>query len=110
MRRLACLLFLFAAACATTPVDDRELSEAAEINRPVPGASEQGGSGLADIELCDASQYRPLVGQPVDATRFPVGEDFRVFGLNDIVTQDYIPQRTNVVYDASRQITRVYCG
>ncbi|MCG6882534.1 MAG: hypothetical protein LJE62_02125 [Silicimonas sp.] len=107
MTRLACLLMLLGAACAPVTPDDRT---GVEIDRPVPGASEGGGSGLADVELCDASQYRPLVGQSVDATRFPTGPVFRVFGVNDIVTQDYVPHRTNVVYDASRVITRVYCG
>lgn len=110
MSRLACLLVLFVAACATAPVDDRDEPEVPEANRPLPGASEAGGSGLAEIELCDASQYRPLVGQSVDATVFPEGPQFRVFGVNAIVTQDFVPQRTNVVYDASRTITRVFCG
>lgn len=106
MIRIASLLILLA-ACAPAAPDDRIEADA---DRPVPGASEGGGSGLADIELCDAGSYRDLVGQPVDSTQFPVGPEFRVFGVNDIVTQDYIPQRTNVVYDTSRIITRVYCG
>jgi len=77
----------------------------------LPGPSEQGGSGeLAEQELCDAIDYRILVGTSVDDTAFPVGPRLRVFGANDIVTQDYIPQRTNVVYDASRKVIRVYCG
>ena len=107
MHRLACLLILLAAACAPTPPDDRVEAEA---NRPVPGASEGGGSGLADVELCDAEDYRVYLGQSVDAATFPTGPEFRVFGVNDIVTQDYVPQRTNVVYDGSRIVTRVYCG
>ena len=64
----------------------------------------------AAIEMCQADQYRHLVGQSVTATSFPTGPSLRVFGANDIVTQDYIPQRTNVVYDGSQRIVRVYCG
>ena len=94
-------------ACAPEAPDDRDLPE----DRALPGPSEEiDGGGLADIELCDAEDYRPLVGSDVGATSFPTGPELRVFGVNDIVTQDYIPQRTNVVYDTSRQIIRVYCG
>ena len=100
-------LILALAACAPATPDDRVTSE----DRALPGPSEEiDGGGLADIELCDAEDYRPLVGSSVDATTFPAGPRLRVFGINDIVTQDYIPQRTNVVYDTSRRIVRVYCG
>ena len=100
------------AGCAATPPDDRAGTSAPNVSqRALPGPSEQGGSGeLAEQELCDAVNYRILVGSSVDDTTFPVGPSLRVFGANDIVTQDYIPQRTNVVFDASRKIIRVYCG
>lgn len=102
---LACLVLL---ACAPTVPEDTGIVTA---DRPAPGPSEGGGGGgLADIELCDAGDYRPLVGSPVAATTFPTGPMLRVFGFNDIVTQDYIPQRTNIVYDGGGTITRVYCG
>ncbi len=94
-------------ACAPTVPDDREVVK----DRALPGPSEEiDGGGLADIELCDAEDYRPLVGTSVDATSFATGASLRVFGANDIVTQDYIPQRTNIVHDNSRNIVRVYCG
>ena len=107
MNRLACLLLLAAAACAPETPDDRLV---AEMDRPVPGASEEDGAGLAEAEQCDAATYRPLIGQTVDGRQFVTGPQFRVFGLTDIVTQDFVPMRTNVVYDGARIITRVYCG
>ena len=77
----------------------------------MPGPSEQGDAGgLAEQEQCDAINYRILVGSDVDDTSFPIDPSLRGFGESDIVTQDYIPQRTNVVYDRSRKIIRVYCG
>ncbi len=104
---IASAIILGLAACEPTVPDDR----AAPEDRALPGPSEDvGGGGLADIELCDAEDYRPLVGSNVDATSFPTGPQLRVFGVNDIVTQDYIPQRTNVVHDTARVIVRVYCG
>ncbi len=100
-------LLLGLAACAPTAPDDRFVPG----DRALPGPSEEiDGEGLADIELCDAEDYRSLVGSDVGATSFPTGPELRVFGVNDIVTQDYIPQRTNIVFDTSRRIIRVYCG
>lgn len=102
-----CLVLLLASACGPAALDDRGGSEP----RALPGPSEAiPGGGLNDVELCDAEVYRPLEGSAASATTFPVGSRLRVFGVNDIVTQDYIPQRTNVVYDTSGTITRVYCG
>lgn len=111
MRRSIVILAVMAAtACAPTTPDDRDGAVESEI-RPLPGPSEQvGGEGLAAIEMCDAEDYRPLVGQNVSSASFPTGPMLRVFGANDIVTQDYVPQRTNVVYDSARIIVRIYCG
>ncbi len=105
---LACLT-----ACAPAAPDDREASDTSGTggDRALPGPSEQvGGEGLAAIELCDAKDYRHLVGSNVAATSFPVSSSLRVFSVNDIVTQDYIPQRTNIVHETSGKIVRVYCG
>lgn len=106
--RFTFFAFLFVlAGCGSDPTEEVEASE----DRALPGPSEEvGGSGLAAIELCDAPDYRPLVGSSVDATAFSTGPSLRVFGIDDIVTQDYIPQRTNVVHDDARRIVRVYCG
>lgn len=104
---IAFTLCFLAGGCAPTTPDDRVFSG----DRALPGPSEDvSGSGLAGIEQCDAETYRPLVGTDVGSTRFPAGASLRVFGVNDIVTQDYIPQRTNVVFDRDRRILRVYCG
>ena len=104
---ITAIIFVALSACASSTPDDRDVQE----DRALPGPSEQTeGGGLADIELCDAADYRGLVGSDVGATSFSIGPQLRVFGQNDIITQDYIPQRTNVVYDTSRQIIRVYCG
>ncbi len=100
----ACLIL---AACAASAPNDRAPAE----DRALPGPSEEiAGGGLAEIELCDAEEYRPLIGTDVAATSFPTNPNLRVFGVNDIVTQDYIPQRTNIVSDTAGRIIRVYCG
>lgn len=111
MRRLISLMAVLAVtACAPTTPDDLGGTVESE-SRPLPGPSEQvGGEGLAAIEMCDAADYRHMVGQPVSSASFPTGPMLRVFGANDIVTQDYVPQRTNVVHDGSQVIVRIYCG
>ncbi len=73
-------------------------------------AGSGGGKAVPGTELCDASAYAHLVGTNVAATSFPSGPRMRVFGVNDIVTRDYIPQRTNIVHGENGIITEVYCG
>jgi len=92
-------------AATAAPIATDTIEEA-----PLETASSDDAPALADIELCDASQYRPLVGQAAGGRQFPTGPSLRVFGVNDIVTQDYVPQRTNIVADDSGKIVRVYCG
>ena len=101
------LALLLVAACG--PEDGPTLDERPAAAELPEDQKPDGEGGLADIELCDAADYRDLIGTPVGDTAFPVGPRLRVFTLTDIVTQDYIPQRTNIVHDKGR-ITRVYCG
>lgn len=97
------------AACATagTPVPGSPSGN-------LPGAGGAAGVGEPEgpvgVELCDADDYRPLVGTPVAATTFAAGPRLRVFGVDDLVTQEYLPNRTNVAYDRSGTIVRVWCG
>lgn len=69
-----------------------------------------GGKATPGTELCDASAFSGLIGTNVAATTFPNDRNIRVFGVDDIVTRDYIPQRTNIVHGANGIITEVYCG
>ena len=103
MKYLCLLALLGLVACAPTPDDT------------VPVDAISGGGGAVDLveaetEECDAESYRSLLGTQVGATSFPASDRLRVFGQSDIVTQEYIPQRTNVVYNVAGQITRVFCG
>jgi hypothetical protein len=66
--------------------------------------------GLADPELCDAQDYRPLIGAHIASVTLPKGPRLRAFSVDDIITQEYIPQRTNVLYDSDGTIIEVYCS
>ena len=69
-----------------------------------------GGKAVPGTELCDASDYSGLIGTNVAATSFPKDRNIRVFSVDDIVTRDYIPQRTNIVHGTDGVIIEVYCG
>lgn len=106
MHRLALpAALLFLTACGPPSIDDR-------VDAVVPPQVEAEDSSpkLGEIELCDARDYRPLIGKAVEATTFVENRMLRVYGVNDIVTNDYIPQRTNVVYNEKGVITKAFCG
>ena len=101
---LAAITFL--TACGAPPPEAVPAEETATTDDSA-GAEE---TSLADIELCDARDYRPLIGTNVASATLPTGPMLRAYSVDDIVTQEYIPQRTNVVYDADGVIVRVWCG
>lgn len=91
-------------ACAPAPMDD----DAITGDLVVGGGDKE--PGLADIELCDAEDYRGLIGSNIASATLPVGPRLRAFSVDDIITQEYIPQRTNVLYESDGEIIRVYCA
>ncbi|AUH35367.1 hypothetical protein CUV01_10565 [Paracoccus tegillarcae] len=61
-------------------------------------------------DLCGASGYQGLVGQPRDvlsAMKFPIGT--RVIGPDDAVTADYNRERLNIEYGRGGLIEKVGC-
>ena len=86
-----------------------DLDSTASLAQRLVDSDPQGS--LGGVEVCDAASYRNLVGQPVAATTFPAGPRLRVYSDSDVVTQEYLPNRTNIVYDdSSGVILRVFCG
>lgn len=105
------LLVAVLALAACGPDEGEVIKEPPKTTLPSgaePGTG--GGKATPGTELCDASAYSHLIGTNVAATTFPVDPRIRVFGLSDIVTRDYIPQRTNIVHGPDGIITEVYCG
>jgi len=74
------------------------------------GTSVDPESDDTSTELCDAADYRSLIGTNIADATVPEGPNVRIFSINDIVTRDFIPQRTNVVYETTGEITQVFCG
>ena len=105
IRVIAALLLM--AACA--PSGEAENEAAGSVGEGAEGAAEIGETP-AVMEQCDAADYRPLIGTPVDVASLPVGQMLRVYGENAIITQEYLPRRTNIVHDARMVARDVYCG
>ena len=102
MYRLGVLLVSLA-ACGPLPAEDEPAIVTAAVEVEVDEAPPV-------LEQCDAADYRPLIGTPLAEASVSPGERLRVFSVNAIITQEYLPQRTNVVFDDDGLITRVYCG
>ncbi|MBT8413196.1 MAG: hypothetical protein KJO30_02600 [Boseongicola sp.] len=90
-------------ACGPVPPEEAPAIVTEVVEPEVPEAPPA-------LEQCDAADYRPLIGTPLADAAIASGERLRVFSVNDIITQEYLPQRTNVVFDGEGLITRVYCG
>ncbi|WP_019962077.1 I78 family peptidase inhibitor [Woodsholea maritima] len=70
-----------------------------------------GGSG-SDIAMgCGDALYQRLVGQAIMEVHQPsLPRPHRIYGQHDMVTQDYRPERLNIVVDPQDRVHRVYCG
>jgi predicted small lipoprotein YifL len=77
---------------------------------PVGVAAEDAGPA-AEMDMCKSADFTYLVGQPRSAlgsVEFPEGT--RVLLPGSIMTQEYLPNRLNVVVDGNATVERLYCG
>jgi hypothetical protein len=66
--------------------------------------------GAEDAE-CAAEDFAYLVGRSrAEAVAAELPEPHRIYGTRDMVTQDYVPQRLNVVVGEDEIVTAVTCG
>ena len=111
MRSLAIsLVFISLSACGG--VAEQENVPQQNGNLPGAGGAADAPEGsLGGEEQCDAADYRPLIGTPYTDAIFPSGPKLRVYSTADLVTQDYLPDRTNVVFNEETSlIIRAFCG
>lgn len=114
LNRFAPVIFLLAvSACGS---DGAGAIEEISVPSNLPSGAASGeteadpGTIATSTELCDAVTYRPLIGTNITDAALPEADSLRVFSVNDIVTRDFIPRRTNVVYETNGEITQVFCG
>lgn len=67
------------------------------------------GTGGSETDACNAAAYQDLVGQDaVVALALP--EPKRSYRPDEMITQDYVPTRLNIVLDDTDTITAITCG
>ncbi|MEM9523023.1 MAG: I78 family peptidase inhibitor [Pseudomonadota bacterium] len=77
----------------------------------LPGCLSDTPQPSPDAASCGASDFQYLRGRSVDVlAAMTFLAPMRVIGPETVVTMDFLPNRLNVVHDADRIITRVYCG
>ena len=62
-----------------------------------------------DQDTCGAARYRELVGSNVAESPLSESADARIVAPDSIVTQDFRPDRLNVIVDADGRITSLEC-
>ncbi len=95
---------LLAAACtppAETPPPEQPVAEQPALPTTAAEATAQ--------DTCGAAQYRDLVGQNFAAVSLPAGNNVRIIQPDTIVTQDFSPQRVNMIVGADGIITAFEC-
>lgn len=97
---------IFAAFCAAAlagcaaPENSREVTAEEAVNI----------SGSADA-ICPADDYAYLLGASrAEALAANLPEPYRVYGVNDIITMDYVAHRLNVVIGENEIVVEVKCG
>ena len=60
-------------------------------------------------DTCGASSYRSMIGSNVAAIQVPAGGAVRVIMPDTVVTEDFRPDRVNIIADANGNITSVEC-
>ena len=98
-----CAITLTACGAEEPPIEEI-------LVEPVEPANSGLEERIPELEQCDADLYRPMIGTPAATAALPESDMLRVYGANDIVTQEYLPQRTNVVVGADGLIQQVTCG
>ncbi len=99
-------VFVFLAACSSTV---EVVADPGVADEPVVDGEPVEEEPVV-MEQCDAEDYRPLIGTVVAGATLSDGPMLRVYAEGDIITQEYLPRRTNIVHDARQIIRNVYCG
>lgn len=95
---------LLAAACtppAETPPPEQPVAEQPALPQTAAEATAQ--------DTCGAAQYRSLVGSNFAAVTLPAESNIRIIQPDTMVTQDFSPQRINMIVGADGIITGFEC-
>jgi hypothetical protein len=99
----ACALIALA-SCGPTTSGTPTATEA-----PATTTAPQTAAEATAQDTCGASQYQAMIGTNIAAATFPADAGIRVIQPDTPVTQDFSPQRLNVIADANGVITSLEC-
>ena len=108
---------LVVSACGSAPNDvdeavfeDVETAIEAEPEE-IDIVAESDAAAAEEVLLsCGADQVQDLLGTPLETAQSALPDDIRVIPEGGLFTQDYRPERMNVLLDAKQNITRIWCG
>ncbi len=96
-------LSLLAVACAPAETPPPEQPPAEETAMP------QTREEATAQDTCGASQYRSMIGANIAAVQLPADANIRIVQPDTIVTEDFRPDRLNIIADANGVITALEC-
>lgn len=95
---------LLCAACS--PANEPQPASPSQTERTAETMPQTADEATAQ-DTCGASAYRHLIDQNVAAVTLPEG--VRTIGPDTVVTQDFRPDRLNVMLDAEGRIVDLRC-
>ena len=96
---------LLASACSQPAEPGPEPQSPAELAQDMPQTKQQ----ATEQDACGASQYAALVGAPLAAVTLPAEAHVRIIQPGTVATQDFRPERANIIVDAEGIIIAVEC-
>lgn len=93
-------------ACGQTNTPAEPEQPAAE---PPAASAPQTREEATAQDTCGGAQYRSLVGSNFAAVTLPAESNIRIIQPDTVVTQDFRPDRVNIIVDAQGAITAVEC-
>ena len=102
-KRILAASALLTTAC--TPPAAPPAAETSAPTDPTPGTAAE-----ATVEdTCNAARYSDLVGSNISDVTIDESPDTRIVAPDSMVTQDFRPERLNILVDADGQITSLEC-
>lgn len=102
--------FLIAgAALALVACGQTTTTPAEEPAEAPPAAAPQTREEATAQDTCGGSAYRSMVGSNLAAVTLPADANIRVVQPDTVVTEDFRPDRINIIVDANGAITAVEC-
>jgi hypothetical protein len=103
LRKPFAVTALLVSAC--TPSSQPPTIEPPVAARPVTGTA----ADATAQDTCNTARYRDLIGSNISESTLSESMDTRILFPDSIATQDFRPDRLNIIVDAEGRITSLEC-